>query len=1815
MLDGFKLTNFGKRVVVSFALVALLLGGGIFALFQTVFKADTTGAFTISLRISDQVNKVGIPDANIIISSNDPNSTIDPVSNKSDGIGSSSITVPNSSFTNITVIKDGFWDMEGTIVNVGNLTSISAGLLMKPGFGKEDIQITALKKTATGTKTWFGLSVNPWDDTSTFPNTTEVSTSYDIDKKQEVTRDANNFQFTSKGQLPEELTDASAVYSPEADEYYIFGGKRTDGTLSDAVYEYDYSRPDNAVKVATLPYANTASSAIYVPEKKQILYFATCHPGGTQNEFYSFEPQTNYNLTSIGKFPAGNNVKAFLANGRIFLAQKENVTTSISSSALSDLGAGEQFLSGKPRAITLTDFTPYYSYAQNKVYLLGGSFQVPAGSMRPTTPTIQDTIYQFNPDDANSIPELMTEKLPYPIKDAIMHRVDNTYYLFGGLTTNSAPETDKMIVIKDESTGISFSGTKDFSLPSQLTSSFASAQGLSLGRYIPQRTIIFSSNTAKDTNAKYIQSLAPVFTLKAGQSYGVETPRDTTIVFKGKAKTDAFTFTNKDINEGNWQAEQPTKFANPYTTDITVGDITINYNNTDYSIKEAVAQNILAPDIWLSGYPTQAKIDLNNPDLSIKPGDFLAFWSKKSGVKINIDKNPAASTADVTSVTVEVPAGISYDDLKGIANSPDNLTPDQDAKFKLVQTKIEQELATKKTVGYEIVHVDLTVNGKYVFFNEPNPAYSKTVAKTSIDKAEATDSTNTFDIQVIQSSFIYGDGTIDPAYFKIKALIDSFELDGDKFGKIKAILGEPYFKRTVRIEKDKYRMAEDNAGFSALGGRICLDTESKFIKSNLEGVILHEVGHSWRDFLSDFLPQEIDEGLAQGFVFAYVEKYKPESVINMLNFKPISNFDQKKDDLEFYTRFLQPEKETYSSMVLLSNLLYGDSSQVNILPEDNYFWARQMMGTLIFKMYLSSGSDLVFFHDYHPNYYNYLLVDDPKCPNCGGIRRYFKIDPKDLETTKGLEKIKNSIIHFRDSMTPEKFNEELTQLEIPSDYYFRNLLIPQAGFDNSLEGEEAWDWLKDKSFLYVKQSADEQRNIVINQKPYLKYPAPKFNNTCEINAGKVDELINPSCDYENNAAVFFSKATKTGDAYEIGGLENEPFFLKLYFADKLFLNQEYSTDDKGVLIIDTPINVASIYKYTGSMLLINIDKNFNMGYDRLVTANNLYMENGQETGKGLYGTADVPDGTIVAVNQVDDKSEPERITFSQEATVNHGIYSIPEAQNISGPVNLDVGALGEEILKTNVVKWAGDYEFDIKTDTTAPAITDISTSGTTIKSKLSEPSSMFVEYGAEQGKYTNVSFGKADVNGNLEGDAFSEGDRQIQTDGFTIPAPFHYRIWAIDQSGNISHTDDQLFEVKEIKNITVKVASNGLSATISWDTMSDTIGRIDYGRNTNYGTSSGVTTKGKTHSITLNNLDPQATYHFRVKAWEDAETDSFYSDDQTFDTRKLIIINSKTTQDKNNIPISIKTTFDTNLPATCSYNGTSLIDNGINHETNLSVMPCEYSTTILTCTANSDPNKSITTPVNVDIFPPPPTITNQKAVSNPDGTVTISWASSHDVQGRIAYQEETYTDYEYVDYSGLNPTVTLSGLSPDFLYNYYLVPNRTVSRDACPLVPWGQFHVVSTTHATCPTSQYITVDTVSGIGELVERFHMETTPITGGKVFYQLQNLGKDDPWQSIDFLWFSTWGSHYYYANLYGLVQNTDYRYKVVTPSGCVLKSGSFQTSYDTSGVSLSEAVQQTSALYTQNIPTAFEALINKIKVLWGAIKNINIVGQFKRL
>ncbi len=189
----------------------------------------------------------------------------------------------------------------------------------------------------------------------------------------------------------------------------------------------------------------------------------------------------------------------------------------------------------------------------------------------------------------------------------------------------------------------------------------------------------------------------------------------------------------------------------------------------------------------------------------------------------------------------------------------------------------------------------------------------------------------------------------------------------------------------------------------------------------------------------------------------------------------------------------------------------------------------------------------------------------------------------------------------------------------------------------------------------------------------------------------------------------------------------------------------------------------------------------------------------------------------------------------------------------------------------------------ISSDTTAPAISAIATSGITGNSATvtwttNEASTSQVEFGltTDYGSVTTVN-------------AALVLSHSVGLTGLVGSTTYHFRVRSRDAAGNLATSADGTFATAA--DTTAPVASaitagsiTGTTAVITWTTDEASDSQVEFGLTTAYGTVTTLDTSMVTaHSVTVSGLALSTLYHFRVLS-SDASGNVVTSADGTFTT-------------------------------------------------------------------------------------------------------------------------------------------------------------------------------------------------------------------------------------------------------------------------------------------------------------------------------------------
>jgi len=213
-----------------------------------------------------------------------------------------------------------------------------------------------------------------------------------------------------------------------------------------------------------------------------------------------------------------------------------------------------------------------------------------------------------------------------------------------------------------------------------------------------------------------------------------------------------------------------------------------------------------------------------------------------------------------------------------------------------------------------------------------------------------------------------------------------------------------------------------------------------------------------------------------------------------------------------------------------------------------------------------------------------------------------------------------------------------------------------------------------------------------------------------------------------------------------------------------------------------------------------------------------------------------------------------------------------------------VSALGYYVFGQNVIEWPSPPPH-IPVDTTPPIIQSVSVSSITEASAVTtwvtdEPSTSQVMVCHPDGTCTWTQPDETPVT-----------NHSVTLSNLEPDTTYHLTLISKDESGNEATSDRELTTLGQADTTPPLISEVNISnitetsATITWETDEDATSQVEYGITDAYGSSTSWDEELTTgHSITLSELEPDTTYHFRLKSIDASGNEAMSETGQIFET-------------------------------------------------------------------------------------------------------------------------------------------------------------------------------------------------------------------------------------------------------------------------------------------------------------------------------------------
>lgn len=301
------------------------------------------------------------------------------------------------------------------------------------------------------------------------------------------------------------------------------------------------------------------------------------------------------------------------------------------------------------------------------------------------------------------------------------------------------------------------------------------------------------------------------------------------------------------------------------------------------------------------------------------------------------------------------------------------------------------------------------------------------------------------------------------------------------------------------------------------------------------------------------------------------------------------------------------------------------------------------------------------------------------------------------------------------------------------------------------------------------------------------------------------------------------------------------------------------------------VNLGSFEMPSGTSNYIRVS---NEGTDtyRVVVADaiRLYAVGGDQLPPIISNVAATPGSASVVVRW--DTDEPATSQVEYGKTTNYGYFS--EKSNVL-VTHHEVSITGLESEQTyrfkvrsedgagNLSVSSGDTFKTLAPDDLPPIIRDIvvvpGANSAVVMWLTDEPATSLIEYGttSQYGSSTPV-------------DSALVKSHQVTITGLNNSTTYYFRVKSADGSGNMGTSDGSSFVTSAADNTAPAISDvaaqpRSTSAVITWKTNEYATSRVQYGRTASYGSTTQEDLRFTlNHAVSLANLEPSTTYHYRV---------------------------------------------------------------------------------------------------------------------------------------------------------------------------------------------------------------------------------------------------------------------------------------------------------------------------------------------------------------
>ncbi len=319
-----------------------------------------------------------------------------------------------------------------------------------------------------------------------------------------------------------------------------------------------------------------------------------------------------------------------------------------------------------------------------------------------------------------------------------------------------------------------------------------------------------------------------------------------------------------------------------------------------------------------------------------------------------------------------------------------------------------------------------------------------------------------------------------------------------------------------------------------------------------------------------------------------------------------------------------------------------------------------------------------------------------------------------------------------------------------------------------------------------------------------------------------------------------------------------------------------------------------------------------------------------------------------------------------------------------------------------------------------------------------------------------VAYGTTIAYGSSVSDPTLVTSHSLTLNSLTCNTTYHYQITSAVAPGNSATTADATFSTSTCPTMisAVSVTVTATTAAVNWATNEGASSLVAYGTTTAYGSSVSDSTLVTSHSLTLNSLTCNTTYHYQITSAV-APGNSATTADATFSTSACPTISAVSVSALTATSATVGWATNESASSLVAYGTTTAYGSSVSDPT----LVTSHSLTLNSLTCNTTyhyqitsavaPGNSATTADATFFTAPCPTMISAVSATTTGSSATVSWTTNVGASSTVNYGVTSQYGYSASDPTLLTShSLTLNSLACNATYHYQITSAADPSNSA-----------------------------------------------------------------------------------------------------------------------------------------------------------------------